>query len=146
MPLSADDVVYSLERIRKPPKGIVSPRKGLLVNIEGIEARDPQTVVVKLLQPQPDFLFLISNPFNVIMPRKVVEPLDAQGQGMKRQVVGTGPFRMTRAVDGQLYELVRFEKYFDRAAYLDRIQFFPIRGEIERSAALQGKRIDACFH
>ena len=145
MTLTAEDVVYSLERIRTPPKGIVSPRKGLLGNVEAIEARGPQTVVVRLAQPQPDFLFLVSNPFNVIVPKKVAEPLDAQGQGMKRQIVGTGPFRMTQAVDGQIYELVRFDKYFGPAAYLDKIQFFPIKGEIERSAALQGKRIDACF-
>ena len=64
---------------------------------------------------------------------------------MKRQIVGTGPFRLTNAVDGQIYEMERFDKYFGRAAYLDKLQFFPIKGEVERSVALQGKRIDACF-
>ena len=146
MPLTAEDVVYSLERVRNPPKGIISPRKGLLGNVESIEARGARTVVVRLAQPQADFLFLVSNPFNIIYPKKVVEPLDAQGAGMKRQIVGTGPFRLIRAVDGQIYELARFEKFFGPPAPLERIQFFPIRGEIERSAALQGKRIDACFH
>ena len=64
---------------------------------------------------------------------------------MKRQIVGTGPFRLTQAVDGQIYEVTRFDKYFGPAAYLDKIQFFPIKGEIERGVALQGGRIDACF-
>src|SRR3990172_1725264 len=64
---------------------------------------------------------------------------------MKRQIVGTGPFRLTQAVNGQIYELTRFDKYFGAAPFLDKIQFFPIKGEIERSAALQGKRIDACY-
>ncbi len=145
MPLTAEDVAYSLERIRNPAKGIVSPRKGLLGNIEAIEARGARTVVVRLAQPQADFLFLVSNPFNVIVPKKVAEPLDAQGQGMKRQIVGTGPFRLTQAVDGQIYELTRFDKYFGPAPLIDKIQMFPIKGEVERSAALQGKRIDACF-
>ncbi|MDO8596928.1 MAG: ABC transporter substrate-binding protein, partial [Sulfuricaulis sp.] len=145
MPLTAEDVAYSLERIRKPPKGIVSPRKGLFGNVEAIEERGARTVVVKLVQPQADFLFLVSNPFNVIMPKKVAEPLDAKGQGMKRQIVGTGPFRLTQAVNGQIYELTRFDKYFGAAPFLDKIQFFPIKGEIERSVALQGKRVDACY-
>lgn len=145
MPLTAEDVAYSLERIRNPPKGNVSPRKGLLGNVEAIETRGARTVVVRLAQPQADFLFLVNNPFNVIMPKKIAEPLDAQGQGMKRQIVGTGPFRLTQAVNGQIYELTRFDKYFGAAPFLDKIQFFPIKGEIERSAALQGKRIDACF-
>ena len=146
MPMTSEDVVFSLERVRNPPKGIVSPRKGLFANVEAIEAKGPLTVVARLAQAQPDFLFLVSNPFNVIIPKKVAEPLDAQGQGMKRQVVGTGPFRMTQSVDGQIYEVVRFEKYFGTPAYLDKIQWFPIRGEVERAAALQGKRVDACFH
>ena len=145
MPLTAEDVVYSLERIRNPAKGILSPRKGLLGNIESIEARGARTVVIRLAQPQPDFLFLVSNPFNVIVPKKVAEPLDAQGIGMKRQIVGTGPFRLSQSVDGQVYELTRFDKYFGPPSLLDKIQMFPIKGEVERSAALQGKRIDACF-
>lgn len=145
MPLTAEDVIFSLERIRKPPKGIVSPRKGQLANVEGMEARGPRTVVLHLAQPQADFLYLVANPFNVIYPKKVAEPLDATGQGLKRQIVGTGPFRLAQAVEGQLYELVRFDKYFGPASHLDRIQFFPIKGEIERGVALQGKRLDACF-
>lgn len=145
LPLTADDVKYSLDRIRKPPKGIVSPRKGQLANVEEIEARGPRTVVIHLGQPQSDFLSLVANPFNVVYSKKVGEPLDQSGQGLKRQIVGTGPFRLAQAVEGQLYEVVRFDKYFGPAPHLDRIQFFPIKGEIERGVALQGKRIDACF-
>ncbi len=145
MPLTAEDVVYSLERIRKPPKGIVSVRKGMLGNIASIRAPEARTVVIALKEPQADFPSLVSNPFNVIYPKAIVEPLDAQGHGMKRQIVGTGPFQLANAVDGQIYELTRFEKYFGPAAYLDKIQFFPIKGEIERGAALQSGRIDACF-
>ncbi len=145
MTLTAEDVVYSLERIRKPPAGIVSVRKGMLGNVASITAADDRTVVIRLNEPQADFPSLVSNPFNVIYPKKVVEPLDAQGQGMKRQIVGTGPFRLIQAVDGQIYELERFDKYFGAPAYLDKIQFFPIKGEIERGVALQGGRIDACF-
>lgn len=143
--MTAEDVAFSLERVRKPPSGIVSPRKGLLGNVKAFEAPNPATVVAHLEHPQPDFPFLVSNPYNVIMPKAVAQPLDQQGQGMKRQIVGTGAFRLAQAIDGQLYEMTRFDKYFGRAAYLDKIQFFPIRGEVERSAALQSRRLDGCF-
>jgi peptide/nickel transport system substrate-binding protein len=143
--LVADDVVYSINRARNPPKGFVSPRKGLLGNIASIEAPDPLTVVMHLKQPQADFPFLVSNPFNAIYCRKFAEPLDAAGQGMKHQVMGTGAFRMERFVDGQIYELVRFDKYFGPPASLDRVQIFPIAGEVERGVALQGKRLDVSF-
>ena len=145
MPVTADDVMFSLNRIRKPPSGIVSPRKGLLESIKDVEAKDAHTVVVHLHEPEADFLFQVANPYNVIVPRKVVEPLDASGQGMKRTVVGSGPFKLTQAIDGQIYELVRNERYFEQKAYLDKIQMFPIKGEVERAAALQSGRIHGCF-
>jgi peptide/nickel transport system substrate-binding protein len=145
MPMTVEDVIYSLDRIRKPPAGIISPRKGQLGNIASVEAPNAHTAVIRLAEPQADFLFLVSNPFNAIYCKKVAEPLDAQGVGMKRQIVGTGPFRLTQAIDGQIYELSRFDQYFGTPAYLDKIQFFPIKGEIERGAALQGRRIDACY-
>ena len=145
MPLTAEDVAFSLDRIRKPPKGIVSPRKGLLGNIKNVEAKDAHTVVVHLSAPQADFPFMVSNPFNVIVPKKVVEPLDASGQGMKRTMIGSGPFKLAQAVDGQIYELVRNDKYFGQKAYVEKIQMFPIRGEVERAAALQSGRIHGRF-
>ncbi len=144
-PVTADDVIFSLNRIRKPPPGIVSPRKGLLESITDVEAKDTHTVVVHLNEPEADFLYQVANPYNVIVPRKVVEPLDASGQGMKRTVVGSGPFKLAQAVDGQIYELVRNDKYFGEKPHLDRIQMFPIKGEVERAAALQSGRIHGCF-
>jgi peptide/nickel transport system substrate-binding protein len=145
MPVTADDVVFSLNRIRKPPQGIVSPRKGLLGSIKDVEATDAHTVVVHLNEPEADFLYQVANPYNVIVPRKVVEPLDASGQGMKRTIVGSGPFKLSQAIDGQIYELVPNEKYFGQKPYLDKIQMFPIKGEAERAAALQSGRIHGCF-
>lgn len=145
MPVTAEDVVFSIDRIRKPPKGIVSPRKGLLGNIKQARAQDAKTVVFELTNPQADFPFQVANPYNVIVPKKVVEPLDESGQGMKRTIVGSGPFKLSQAIDGQIYELVRNDKYFGQKAYLDKIQMFPIRGEVERAAALQSGRIHGCF-
>ncbi|MEO3388763.1 ABC transporter substrate-binding protein [Mesorhizobium sp. CAU 1741] len=143
--LTVDDVIYSLNRVKAPPSGIVSPRRGLLGNIATIEPVGAAGLKITLSQPQPDFPLLVSNPFNVIYPKAVVEPLDAEGVGMKRKIVGTGAFKLGRSIDGQLYELERNEAYFGTPAHLDKIQFFPIRGEIERGVALQGERIDACF-
>jgi peptide/nickel transport system substrate-binding protein len=144
-PVTAGDVAFSLDRIRKPPKGIVSPRKGLLGNVKAVEAVDAHTIVVHLAAPQADFPFLVANPYNVIVPKKMVQPLDASGQGMKRTVVGSGPFKLSQAIDGQIYEFVRNEKYFRQKAYLDKIQMFPIKGEVERAATLQSGRIHGCF-
>src|SRR3569833_3497432 len=71
MPVTAEDVAFSLDRIRKPPKGIVSPRKGLLGNVKQVEAKDAATVLVHLTAPQADFPFQDANPYNVIVPKQV---------------------------------------------------------------------------
>lgn len=144
-PVTADDVVFSLNRIRNPPKGIVSPRKGLLGSIQDVEAKDAHTVIVHLKEPSADFAYQVANPYNAIVPRKVVEPLDASGQGMKRTLIGSGPFKLSRAIDGQIYELVRNEKYFGKKPYIDKIQMFPIKGEVERGVALRSGQIHGCF-
>lgn len=123
---TAQDVKYTLDRIRQPPKGIVSPRKGQMSGINDIEVQNEHTIVIHLKQAQPDFLYLLANPFNVIYPKSVAEPLDAAGDGMKRKIVGTGPFKLSQAIEGQFYELSRFEKYFKPTyPYLDKLQFFP---------------------
>ena len=132
-------------RIRKPPSEIItSPRKGQLGNIAGIEAPDPYTVVIHLTQPATNYpRSLVSNPFNVMYCKKVAERLDVQ-DGMKRQIVGAGSVRLTQAIDDKLLRLSR-STILGAPLTLDKIQFFPIRGEVERGAALQGKRIDACY-
>lgn len=49
--LTAEDVVYSLNRIKSPPKGIVSPRKGLLGNVEKISSDGALGVTIHLAHP-----------------------------------------------------------------------------------------------
>ena len=46
--LTSEDIVASLDRIRKPPEGIISPRSARLKDIESITAPDEHTVVMTL--------------------------------------------------------------------------------------------------
>src|SRR3954453_9222505 len=47
-PFSSEDIKATYDRIRRPPQGITSGRRGLLPNIDPIETPDPLTVIFKL--------------------------------------------------------------------------------------------------
>lgn len=54
-----------------------------------------------------------------------------------RNATGTGPFRMTRYIDGQVMELERFDEHWRGKAKLDKIILRPMPDASTRLAALQ---------
>ena len=60
------DVQANLDRIRKPPEGIVSSRQGQWQNIDKIETPDAHTVVFTLKNPNPAQELLFANPWNCV--------------------------------------------------------------------------------
>lgn len=144
--LTSADIQYSLQRMINPPTGILSPRKANLANIKSIDTPDANTVILHLGVPQPELLFQLASPYNVMFSKKFTQPLDAAGTGMKRQVNGTGPFKLKNYVEGQILEMERNPDYFMKdQPLLDGIQYFIIKGEQQVAAALQSDRIDGLF-
>lgn len=91
-PLEAEDVVFSLERVRRRPG---SPLGSYLVEVESVRALDAKTVEVKTRRP---FAALLSKLMPVFVvprgsPERIVNP------------VGTGPYRFARS-DGRRLELL----------------------------------------
>lgn len=119
--LTSTDVQYSLDLIRQPPAGVVSPRAGTLSAIDGIETPDAHTVRILLKRPNPSLLAALAIGFTAIYPKHVVE---REGD-MKRTVVGTGPFKLKQYTRGVSIELERNPDYFlPGRPYLDGITIF----------------------
>ncbi|MBI2906521.1 MAG: ABC transporter substrate-binding protein [Chloroflexi bacterium] len=136
--LTAEDVKFSLDRIRKPPTGTASPRRVALSAIGDIEVIDKDTVKVVLNNPQAAFIDMLSTAWEVIMPKHVIE---SKGS-MKRDVVGTGPFKFLKHEPGIVLEVKKNEDYFVKGRpYLDGIRFFVLSDATTRFAALRTKRI-----
>jgi peptide/nickel transport system substrate-binding protein len=121
--LTSADVVFSLDRVRNPPKGVVSNRKTMLDVVASIDAPDVRTVVITLKRPSPAFINTLASGWMVILSKKFVE---AGGEPGKK-VMGSGPFRFLEYVQGVSVELERNPKYFvaDRP-YLDSIKAYII--------------------
>jgi peptide/nickel transport system substrate-binding protein len=122
-PFKAEDVKASFERIIWPPKGVVSPRQGAFTAVDGIETPDDYTVRFVLKRPNPSLLPNIAQGWNVIYPKDVLE---AKGD-MKKDVVGTGPFKFKEHVRGVSIELVKNPEYHvEGRPYLDGVKYFII--------------------
>jgi peptide/nickel transport system substrate-binding protein len=82
-PFSADDVVWTFNRLRDPDQSNAADFFG---NIENVEAVDPATVVFTLTTTSPDFLFNLTDNRAVILQANTEDPASAFN--------GTGPFKM----------------------------------------------------
>jgi peptide/nickel transport system substrate-binding protein len=122
-PFRAEDVKASWDRIVDPPKGVFSVRKLTFDAVSGIETVDDYTVRFVLKRPMWSLLANIAQGWNVIFPKDV---LDAKGD-MKKDVVGTGPFKLKQYVRGVSLEVAKYADYHVKGRpYLDGVKTFVI--------------------
>ncbi len=119
--LTSADAAFSLDRMRNPPEGVVSNRKGALAVIDTITTPDPLTVVITLTRSAPAFLNTLSSGWMVILGKHFIDG----GGDPAKTVMGSGPFKFKEYIDGVSVELERNPDYFvaDRP-YLDGIKGF----------------------
>ncbi len=113
--VTAEDVVFSLNRIRDPlvassgrwildPLDESAPGKGLL-------AIGMDTVVMTLHQPFPPFLGLLTTSYaNIVAP----EAVEQFGEDFRSHPVGTGPFNLAWWVEDVACVLHRNEVYWEQ--------------------------------
>ena len=125
-PVTAEDVRFSLERIRDPR--IASPGRWLLDHVlpgqEGIRVSNDSTLVVQLDAPYPPFLGLLTMVYASVVPQEVLEH---EGAHWRRRPVGSGPFRFFHWEEGVKLVLHRHAQYHQQDAegrqlpYLDAV-------------------------
>jgi peptide/nickel transport system substrate-binding protein len=110
-PLTADDVVWSLEAQRA--EGANESER--LASIETVEATDDQTVVVTLCQPDNDFTYL--------MTRRAGAVLQADATGLENTANGTGPFVFEEWNVGSSITLERNDDYWGELPTISGVTF-----------------------
>ncbi|MFC1921457.1 ABC transporter substrate-binding protein [Chloroflexota bacterium] len=149
--VTADDVVFSLQQVCKPPAWVSKGYNAMAAVVE-ITAPDNETVV---MQTPPDLFFdafSILTDFTHIVPREVVEKygdmIDWENS------VGTGPFILTDFVPDSAATLERNPNYWDKdpvgkgkgnqLPYLDSVKYIIITDVSTRIAGLRSAQIDHC--
>lgn len=136
-PLTAEDVVYTYERILDPETG--SGNAYLLDSVASITAPDESTVVFELEEANAVLLNNLASSKQLgIIARESVE----EGT-INTQPIGTGPFKITDFQPGVKVMLERNENYWKEGLpYLDAIDIRIIPDESVRRTALVSGDID----
>jgi peptide/nickel transport system substrate-binding protein len=134
--LTADDVIYSLNRVKNPDGG--SPRSYLLEDVKAIDAPTPDAVRITMQKP---FAALLSHldTFMAIVPK---EEVDKNGD-LSKVMVGTGPFKFVEFVPNTHAKLVRYDAYHEPGLpYLDGLTWTPIPDDSTRTANIKTSSVD----
>jgi len=137
--LTAEDVVYSLERFRTV-KG--NPQSYLLAMMDRAEAVDRYTVKVTLSEPYAWFPDVVANPMTgAIVARECVEKF---GDLKKWEAtVGSGPWMLESYRPNTGMSLVRHPHYFlSGQPCADRVELVVDEDQASRMAAFLGGRYD----
>ncbi len=131
-PLTAEDVVYSLERACSPALGspvaatylgdivgVEAYAQGLTEHISGLEVLGPHTVRIEIDAPKAYFLPKLSYPSALVVDRRQIE---AQGEAWILQPNGSGPF-VLEELSRERIILRRNERYHDGPPALERVIF-----------------------
>jgi peptide/nickel transport system substrate-binding protein len=140
-PLTADDVVFSIQRAANPKK---SGYSFLFGPVRRVRKRDAKTVQILLDGP---FAPLLQN-LNVfpasIVPKKLVE---ASEKDFAVKPIGSGPFALKQFRKGQFTHLVRNPHYWKRGRpYLDEVMIPYVTDDNTRILKLQAGEIDAAVN
>src|SRR5262245_11029733 len=137
--LTAEDVVYSLDRFRAVPG---NPQSYLISMVDRVEAADRYTVKVLLKEPFVWFLDVVANPMTgAIVARECVEKF---GDLKKWEAtVGTGPWMLDSYRPNIGMTLLRHPRYFQPGLpYVDRVEMVVDEDQASRMAAFLGKKYD----
>lgn len=135
--LTAEDVVYTYERMLDPETG--SGQAYLLAGVTAVEAQGPSTVVFTLEAPNPSLPSKLAGSKSVgIIARESVED-----GTINTTPIGTGPFMITAYQPGVGLTLARNPTYWQEGLpYLDSIDVRIITDETVRRTALVAGDVD----
>lgn len=140
-PVTAEDVVYSLERARGPESGYAF----VYGAADTIEALDERTVRITLKQPFSPFLSSMSLFTGAVVPKALVE---ADRDHFRQNPVGSGPFMVEEYTRGDRVVLVPNPYYWELGAdcqplpYLDKVTMLYIPESNSRVLGLRNGDYD----
>lgn len=104
----ASDFEYSFNRLRD--KAVASPGSWVLNKVENFSAVNDSTFQIKLKQPFPAFLGLLTMKYCSVVPKEIVEHY---GNDFRSNPIGTGPFKFKRWEENLKLVFRRNNQYFE---------------------------------
>ena len=138
----AEAVVFSFQRLIDPRHPQVLGNDGrywrsLMKPVTKVTAVDPYTVDIEVAQPYAPLLGNLAM-FAIVSPTAVRQ----WGDAFKEHPTGTGPFAFESWVVGEHLVVRRFDRYWGKAALLERIVFRVVVDARQRLIELESGSVD----
>jgi peptide/nickel transport system substrate-binding protein len=135
MPLTANDVVYSIQRSRAFKGGWGF----LLTAVKTITAPSSHTVQITLSQPHAPLLADLAMYAYSIVPEKLVK---AQGAAFFQHPIGSGPFMVTSFNPDSEVDLARNPYFYGIKPKISKVKILIIPNDNTRVIELESKKVD----
>lgn len=142
--LTAEDVVFSYNRLDKSPKKIPT----YFDHVQRVEAADKHTVVFTLNSYNAEWDYRFGwGYYSGIIPKEVADA----GAGNWKNVNGTGPFALTEYLQGNSVTFTKNPNYWDKEViggqsyklpFVERIVYRTIKDEATQHTALRTGKLD----
>jgi peptide/nickel transport system substrate-binding protein len=138
-PLTAQDVVFSYNRVKDPSIKPAPAVVRYMDNIDKTEATDPYTVKVTTKRPDADFLSNIAYRYCAIVSKKFVDG----GGDLTKTPMGTGPFKLSNYQrDSTALAVRNQDSWLNPGPYLDGIKLILKADDSTMSAAFATGDVD----
>lgn len=143
-PLTADDVVFTFDRVPKVPNS-PSPFTLYLKDVAKTEAVDPLTVRITTKGPSP---LLLPNLGQIaILSKKATSGAAPEGKTTTEMnagegLIGTGPYKFVSWKRGAELVLARNDNYWGKKPVWDKVIYKPMTNAASRVAALLAGDVD----
>jgi len=107
--VNAHDFTYSLNRLRN--EKIAAPGSWVLNKVDDFKAVNDTLFEIKLKQPFPAFIGLLTMKYCSVIPKEIAEHY---GTDFRSNPIGTGPFKFKRWKENIKLVLRRNENYFEK--------------------------------
>jgi peptide/nickel transport system substrate-binding protein len=138
-PLTAEDVIFSLNRVKDIPNS-PAPFTGNIGSIASMAIVDPQTIEFKTKSPTPDFIEQVGLVY--IVQKKLAEGKAIEAFNDRSAAIGTGPYKIKEWVPGDHITLVRNDAYWGKKPAFENVTIKFIANDAARVAALRSGSVD----
>ncbi len=144
-PVTADDVKFSMERLRADELG--SSWAGVLSNIASIDIHDERALTIKLSQPDVLFAAHLATPAAVVVQKEFAEAAGEFGSAADG-VMCSGPFELTEWNIGQDVVLTKHQDYWnpEGAAVSESVRFTFNTDAASAATAMQNGEITGSYN
>ena len=138
-PLSAEDVLFSIERVRAIPNN-PGPYTPNLNTVTAVEAPSPDRILVRTDRPNPHIPQQFAN--LMVVSRRAAAGATTADFAAGRAAIGTGPYRLASYVRGDRVVLDRAEGYWGERPEWSRVTLRILTSDASRVAALLAGDVD----